>query len=169
MTFNDEKRHLVLTHGIPGCGKSTFVAKHFSDSNTCVICPDGIRDEFKSKKEEWGNTFECKIWKIVHERLKKSLENNKITVIDATFISRKSILKEYRIMNGINPTINFTIVDFSDMLLEDCLRNNIKRGENGGRFVPEDVIKNMYSRIKETKLLEFEDMVVSHKDFGEIK
>ena len=46
MTFDDEKRHLVLTHGIPGCGKSTFVAKHFSNSNTCVICPDDIRDEF---------------------------------------------------------------------------------------------------------------------------
>lgn len=165
--FNDDKKQLILTHGIPGSGKSTFVSNHFGWRDTNIICPDDIRDEFQSQKSSWGDKFEYKIWKIVEERLIESLKNNRVTIIDATFISRKAILKHYKIAQQVDPRINFTIIDFSDMLLEDCLKNNLHRKETGGRFVPEDVIINMYNRIKRTKLLEFEPMTISHKDFGE--
>ena len=95
--------------------------------------------------------------------MKKSLVENRITVLDATFIHRQAILRQYKTMNQIDPTIKFTIVDFSDLSLEYCLENNRKRRDNGGRFVPEDVIEKMYNRIKRTKLLEFEPMTISHK------
>lgn len=159
---------LILTHGIPGSGKSTFISNKFGDDpEVNVICPDDIREEFKSEKEKLGDKFEYKIWKTIDERLKESLKKNKTTIIDATFISRKAILKQYKVLQKIDPTIQFIIIDFSMLSLEHCLNNNRIRFENGGRFVPEDVIKNMYERIQRTKLLEFESMVIQHNNFGE--
>lgn len=163
----DEYKYLILTHGIPGAGKTTFISNYFKEkSDVNVICPDDIREEFKNKKDEWKENFEYEIWKRVDERLRKSLNENKITIIDATFISRKSILKQYRVVQEINPAIKFIIVDFSELPLEYCLDNNRKRMESGGRFVPEDVIEDMYKRIQRTKLLEFEQMTISYKQLG---
>lgn len=160
----DDYKYLILTHGVPGSGKSTFVANCFENrSDTNIICPDNLREEFNEYKEEWGDNFEYEIWKRVDERLKKSLVENRITVLDATFIHRQAILRQYKTMNQIDPTIKFIIVDFSDLSLEHCLENNRKRRDNGGRFVPEDVIEKMYNKIKRTKLLEFEPMTISHK------
>ena len=159
---------LILTHGIPGSGKSTFISNKFgADPEVSVICPDDIREEFKSEKEKLGDKFEYKIWKTIDERLKESLKKNKTTIIDAIFISRKAILKQYKVLQKIDSTIQFIIIDFSMLPLEHCLNNNRIRFENGGRFVPEDVIKNMYERIQRTKLLEFESMVIQHNKFGE--
>ena len=129
----DDYKYLLLTHGIPGAGKSTFISKYFGKrTDTKIICPDDIRDEFQSQKSSWGDKFEYKIWKIVEERLIESLKNNRVTIIDATFVSRKAILKHYKIAQKVDPEINFTIIDFSDMLLEDCLKNNLHRKETGG-------------------------------------
>lgn len=165
--FENDK-YLILMHGIPGSGKSTFISNKFGDDpEVNVICPDDIREEFKSEKEKPGDKFEYKIWKTVDERLKKSLKKNKITIIDATFISRKAILKQYKVLQKIDSTIQFIIIDFSMLPLEHCLNNNRIRFENGGRFVPENVIKNMYKRIQKTKLLEFESMVIQYDKFGE--
>lgn len=162
--LNDYK-YLLLTHGIPGAGKSTFVSKYFGKrTDTKIICPDDIREEFKNKKEEWKEHFEYQVWKKVDERLKESLTKNKITIIDATFISRKSILRQYKTMNKIDSNINFIIVDFSELPLEFCLNNNKTRKNNGGRFVPENVIQDMYTRIKRVQLREFKSMTISHKD-----
>lgn len=160
--LNDGK-YLILTHGVPGVGKSTFIASHFKGNDIQVICPDDIREEFNHERENWKEYFEYRVWCIAEERLKKSLQENRITILDATFIARKSILKEYKIMNQVDPTIKFLIIDFSQEPLEKCLENNRKRKENGGRFVPENVIEDMYKRIKRTKLLEFEPMTISHK------
>jgi len=161
--LNDGK-YLILTHGVPGVGKSTFIANHFKGDDIQVICPDDIREEFNHERENWKEYFEYRVWCIAEERLKKSLQENRITILDATFIARKSILKEYKIMNQVDPTIKFVIIDFSQEPLEKCLENNRKRKESGGRFVPEDVIEDMYKRIKRTKLLEFEPMTISHKN-----
>lgn len=160
--LNDGK-YLILTHGVPGVGKSTFIANHFKGDDIQVICPDDIREEFNHERENWKEYFEYRVWCIAEERLKKSLQENRITILDATFIARKSILKEYKIMNQVDPTIKFVIIDFSQESLEKCLENNRKRKESGGRFVPEDVIEDMYKRIKRTKLLEFEPMTISYK------
>ena len=161
----DDYKYLLLTHGIPGAGKSTFIAKCFGKrTDTKIICPDDIREEFAYKKDDWKDAFEYLIWKIANKRITESLQTNRITIVDATFICRKDILKQYKQMNRINPNIKFLIIDFSKKSLEDCLKNNRKRYENGGRFVPEDVIKNMYQRIKRTKLLEFEPMTISYKE-----
>lgn len=162
MLKSDEK-YLILTHGIPGVGKSTFVANHFGNIAT-IICPDNIREEFSHEKENWKEQFEYRVWCIASERMKQSLKEKRITIMDATFIERKSILKQYKVMKQVDPTINFMIIDFSQEPLEICLQNNKKRKEAGGRFVPEDVIVNMYKRIKRAKLLEFEPMTVSYKD-----
>ena len=161
---NDYK-YLLLTHGIPGAGKSTFIAKCFGKrTDTKIICPDDIREEFKNKKEEWKEHFEYQVWKKVDERLKESLTKNKITIIDATFVSRKSILRQYKTMKKIDPNIKFIIVDFSQLPLEFCLNNNKTRRNNGGRFVPENVIQDMYTRIKKVQLREFKPMTISHND-----
>lgn len=165
--FENDK-YLILTHGIPGSGKSTFILNKFgADPEVNIICPDDIREEFKSEKEKLGDKFEYKVWKTVDERLKESLKKNKTTIIDATFISRKSILKQYKVLQEIDSSIQFVIIDFSILPLEYCLNNNRIRFENGSRFVPEDVIKNMYKRIQKTKLLEFESMTIQYNKFGE--
>ena len=163
--LNDGKKHLILMRGVPGSGKTTFVANMLYSAETFVICPDDIRDEFAGMKESWGDKFEYHVWKIVDERLKESLLKNRVTVIDATFIARRSVLKQYRVMKEVAPDTVFTIVDFSDMRIEQCLANNQKRKADGGRFVPEEVIKNMYTRLKQADLMEFKSMVVSHNNF----
>lgn len=163
--IDDKKKYLILMRGAPGSGKTTFVAKYLYGPDTFVVCPDDKREQYADMKDEWGQQFEWYIWRMVDDCVSESLLTNRITVIDATFIPRRSILKEYRLIQDVSPDTELLIVDFSDISLEQCLKNNQNRKESGGRFVPEEVIANMHKRLLESKLLEFEPMVVSHKEF----
>lgn len=141
----------VMIHvmvGIPASGKSTIVKQmvekfdNMDGVDYVVICPDTIRIE------EFGEDFnpenEGKVWAIAKGRLKGAVDIGVDHIIfDATMVKprdRKMFFKQHLAKSGNDIKVIAWVIDVP---YEISLNQNIKRKNEGGRFVPEDVIKRM--------------------------
>lgn len=149
-----EKR-LILTHGAPGAGKSSFIKELGLEHLT--ISPDNLRLLFSAPEYLVVDNNACwqisqknnkKVWKLVFELLEERMHNESDTVLDACnftqdFIARyKNLAKRY----------NFRVIvlDFSSLSLDVLLKQNKQRllYDAGLRYVPERVIRDIYQKME---------------------
>jgi predicted kinase len=133
--------------GIPASGKSTVVEqmkKKFDNMDGVdyvLICPDDIRAEMG---DEYNPEAEGKVWAIAKGRLKGAVDLGiDHVVFDATMVKRrdrKMFFKEHLTESGNDIKVVAWVVNVP---YETSLIQNKKRQSEGGRFVPEDVIKRM--------------------------
>lgn len=136
-------RTLVLLRGLPGCGKSRFVAEN--DLEPYTLSSDNFRLLYGSitktpeGKDTISGAYDKYVWKMLFSILEKRMEEGLFTVIDATNIKRKDI-NRYR---NLAATYRYRIycVDFSDVSIDVCKRNNENREEY--KYVPEAAIERM--------------------------
>lgn len=131
--------YLILTCGIPGSGKTTFIKNNFTQPNAYHISRDKIRfslikdgDEYFSKEKLVYQTFVSEIQKLIND------ENDNIIIADATHINEVSRSK---LLNSL--VLTDTKVCCFNFLTSchTCLERNEKRV--GREKVPAEVIKRM--------------------------
>lgn len=139
---------LIVTRGCPGCGKSTWIKEH--NLEKYKLCPDDIRlmclepekqEDGTYRIPQYGQDF---VWYILKEMLEYRLQHNYLTIIDAT-CNRISDIKYYKeLCDKYN--YELTIIDFSDVPLEECLKRNEQRDTL--KWVPREAISKIFDRIK---------------------
>lgn len=123
----------VMVVGLPGSGKSTLIAKDYSDY--CTHSSDAIREELTGDAN--NQDVNKKVFEILHTRVKTDLSAGKNVVYDATNISwkrRKAFLQE---LSNITCYRKCLLVATP---FEECLKRNNARD----RVVPALVIERMY-------------------------
>ena len=141
-------RTLILTRGAPGCGKSTWVRENGLAPYT--LCADDIRVLCSSRELQADGHFavarnrdtEQQTWKMIFELLEYRMSRGELTVLDATASKTKDI-QQYREL-AEQYRYRTYVVDFTDVPLETCLKQNKMRSED--KWVPEEGIRNIYAR-----------------------
>lgn len=151
---------LIVTVGIPGSGKTSWVKDYIEenkDKNIEVISSDEIRKELLNDIKDQSKNKE--VFDIMKKRTKKSLSNGHITIYEATNISskrRRVLLKEMK------KYYSKAICLFKYKNLIDCIIDNGARNKQ----VPDEVIERMYKNIEIPHKCEGFDEIIIDYDIG---
>lgn len=137
----------IITIGLPGCGKTTYVRDYFSgyfninlDDIRAQYCPDGLLDWRVFDFEK----YEAEVASEMGRMLDEVMENKSSFVLSNTNISLirlDDMLRRIRLVGYI-----ITIIDFTQMPLEKVLHRNKSRLTR--LVVDEEVIINMHARLE---------------------
>jgi predicted kinase len=138
----ENKLNVYLCVGAPGSGKSTW-SKLFveNNKNTIRVCPDEFRAKFG-----WGEgdqSVSAQAFEATRNALNTALGLGKNVIVDATNMYKKSRKDFITIAHMNKASVTAVIFEVDKLTLLD---RNKKRGEMGGRNVPEDVIDRMLSK-----------------------
>lgn len=140
--------------GAPGSGKSTWGKKIAQNNPNLVrLCPDEFRAKFG-----WGEgdqSVSPQAFAATRSGMETALKEGKDVLIDATSMNRKSRKDFVDIAKKHNAK---KIAVVFEATRETLIERNKKRGEEGGRVVPTDVIDRMLGKYE----------VPTHADFDEI-
>ena len=147
-------RSLCLLRGSPGVGKSWYIKEHNLENYT--LSPDNIRvlcsslelqatGDFKISQEPKNEQV---VWDILFKLLEHRMERGEFTVIDAT-CSKTSDINRYKQLAD-QYRYRVYIIDFSDIPLETCLKQNKMRPE--WKQVPNESIRKIYARFATQKI-----------------
>lgn len=132
----EKKPTFYMMVGVPGSGKTTYAHRI---PNAKVISSDEIRKELGV--DGGDKQAHSRVFAILHERVKETLQNGKDVVYDATNIAeskRRSFLKEINDIAGKKVCVCLV------PSLNQAIRQNADRDEP----VPEHVIRNMHMRLE---------------------
>ena len=139
---------LLICHGLPGSGKSTWaekVTEGDSHGRAARINRDDIRtvlagDEYHSRGP--NKKVEKQVTALRDQLISECLTSGKFdTVIsDDTNLNRNTVRELYVLADKNGAEVSH---QYFDVPVEECKRRNRSRGESGGRLVPENVIDSM--------------------------
>lgn len=146
IVMNNEMRKstLTITRGIMGSGKSTAAMKMVAESDNMLvrINRDDLRAEIFGRPVLEG--FEEKIIGDIQDaKVRAVLKDGRDVIVDDTNLPM-GIVRHWHAI-AVECGADFKIINF-EVPLEVALERNLKRGEAGGRFVPEEVIKAKFER-----------------------
>lgn len=158
---------LILMRGISGSGKSTWVKNHNLENYT--ISPDKIKLVYSGL--ERVNSFETisqkdstEVWDLVYKILDNRFRRrNKLTVIDACFLTEYAFKKVYNISKSFYD-VDIDVIDFIPYTsLKQALERNKKRF-NTITYVPPEVIRNMYYSAQDIPHYGHGKFTINHPD-----
>ena len=157
-------QHFKMMVGLPGSGKSTAIDKELKMVNTVdlavrVISTDAIRETLTGDASD--QTQNVKVFDIAKKTAVDLLNSGKSVIFDATNVSSKHRVS---FLNDIKRGVDHNrVVIYSARVMctpiETCLEYNRKRAEDGGRFVPEDVIYRMMKQFQVPQYFEGFDYI----------
>lgn len=145
-------RTLLLFRWAPGCGKSTFIWKHWLQEYT--LCADTFRMQYASPslyvngEVHIPQNVNAVAWDTLFTTLEYRMNEWAFTVIDATNSKTAEMNKYKKLADEYRYRIY--IVDMTDVPIEEVKRRNKLRPE--WKWVPEEAIDNMYSRFSTQKV-----------------
>lgn len=148
-------KRLVLMHGAPASGKSTFIRE--LGLEYLSISPDNIRLLLSEPKEENVDNHIClqinqdnnkKVWKLAFQLLEERLQNGSDTFFDACNFTQDYIHRYKKMANRYG--FQVIVLDFSSLPLDTLLARNKRRlyFYDGLRYVPEQVIKDIHKKME---------------------
>lgn len=156
---------LYVMCGIPGSGKSSFIASHINEDKMICISRDKIRFQFVAEDEEYFSK-ENEVWKEFVRQINYFLGKGYDVIADATHInqgSRRKLLNEITVKG-----IDYKAI-YMDTPVSICLeRNSLRKGR---ACVPSTAIKRMYSQFEEPIIEEGFSVImrVPYKKENELK
>lgn len=138
---------LLITVGVPGCGKSTWIKEQGLEQY--AICPDKIRLLFSSPTMDLNGNFvisqkkDNKVWKLVFELIEQRMEKGMFTILDATNINKDTIATLDKLCSkyGFRFFAKRFDVPLNELLVRNSNRDSVQQ-------VPEEVIKKMFDRLQ---------------------
>ncbi len=148
---NVTMRTLVVTRGLPGSGKSTFLrergwAPYILEADALRLMHCGPEMQPDGAMSVPGKA-DSAVWKLLYSLLEERMREGAFSVVDATHLHPQSfsiyrrLAKRYR--------YSMYVLDFTDVPEAELLRRN---GQRGLRRVPEPVLLRMFRRLRATRL-----------------
>lgn len=141
---------LIMTVGLPGSGKSTWASTLLANgAANLVVNKDTIREQMLIK--DWNHDKEKEVVRIRDFKISEALSRGWTVVSDDTNLAPKheaalrALAKKYKADFEINTT-------FTTMPIEECVKRDARRGQDGGRNVGEKVIRDMAEQFLTAKL-----------------
>jgi len=138
---------VILTMGLPGCGKSTWAREFIAQNPDWVrVNRDDLRIQFGGPNYEFNSKIEKQVLnerdRLILEALAKGLN----VIVDETFCNANTRKKMEEFLAG---KADFEYKSFMDVTPEECIRRDA--GRTGKAHVGAMVIRRMYKRYKSDK------------------
>ena len=135
---------VIMTKGLPASGKSTWAKEQVSKGNWKRINKDDLREMLDNSK--WSKDNEKFVIHTRDHLLYLALQEGYSVIIDDTNLAPKHEQRIRDLVNtwnkNKNDNVEFSVKDFTDVSLEEC----IKRDTNRAKSVGEKVIRGMYKQ-----------------------
>lgn len=133
----------IMTIGISGSGKSTWINQQTSSGDIIVVCPDLIREELTGSISD--QTQNPKVWSITKQRVMEALGTGKSVILDATNVDSK---QRKQFIQGLPTAIlKAKIFNVDPQEAKNRVRKAIESGENRSN-VPDFIIDKQHEKFK---------------------
>ena len=146
---------LYITVGLPGSGKSTYVKNFIKDKDIEYLSSDSLRAVYGKSEED--QTVTPLVFGHIKRKVDESLKDGKNVLVDATSVNRKE-RSDY--INTAKKYGAKVVAIVFKMDRQGLIDRNKKRGEQGGRVVPDFVIDKMLNKFEEPSYSEGIDVII---------
>ena len=146
---------LYITVGLPGCGKSTYVKNFIKDKDIEYLSSDSLRAVYGKSEED--QTVTPLVFGHIKRKVDEFLKDGKNVLVDATSVNRKE-RSDY--INTAKKYGAKVVAIVFKMDRQGLIDRNKKRGEQGGRVVPDFVIDKMLNKFEEPSYSEGIDVII---------
>ena len=146
---------LYITVGLPGSGKSTYAKNFIKDKEIEYLSSDELRAVYgKSEEDQSVTSF---VFGHIKKKVDEFLKDDKNILVDATSVNRKE-RSDY--INTAKKYGAKVVAIVFKMDRQGLIDRNKKRGEQGGRVVPDWVIDKMLAKFEEPSYSEGIDVMI---------
>ena len=146
---------LYITVGLPGSGKSTYVKNFIKDKDIEYLSSDSLRAVYGKSEED--QTVTPLVFGHIKRKVDEFLKDDKNVLVDATSVNRKE-RSDY--INTAKKYGAKVVAIVFKMDRQGLIDRNKKRGEEGGRVVPDWVIDKMLAKFEEPSYSEGIDVMI---------
>ena len=146
---------IYIAVGLPGSGKSTYAKNFIKDKNIEYLSSDELRAVYG--KDETDQSVTSIVFGHIKRKVDEFLKDGKNVLVDATSVNRRE-RSDY--INTAKKYGAKVIALVFKMDRQGLIDRNKKRGEQGGRVVPDWVIDKMLSKYEEPSTSEGIDEVI---------
>ena len=146
---------LYITVGLPGSGKSTYVKNFIKDKDIEYLSSDSLRAVYGKSEED--QTVTPLVFGHIKRKVDEFLKDGKNVLVDATSVNRKE-RSDY--INTAKKYGAKVVAIVFKMDRQGLIDRNKKRGEQGGRVVPDWVIDKMLNKFEEPSYDEGIDVMI---------
>ncbi len=146
---------LYITVGLPGSGKSTYAKKFIEKKDIEYLSSDELRAVFGKSEED--QTVTPLVFGHIKRKVDEFLKDGKNVLVDATSVNRRE-RSDY--INTAKKYGAKVVAIVFKMDRQGLIDRNKKRGEQGGRVVPDFVIDKMLAKFEEPSYSEGIDVII---------
>ena len=146
---------LYITVGLPGSGKSTYAKEFIKGKEIEYLSSDSLRAVYG--KDENDQSVTSIVFGHIKRKVDEFLKDGKNVLVDATSVNRKE-RSDY--INTAKKYGAKVVAIVFKMDRQGLIDRNKKRGEQGGRVVPDWVIDKMLAKFEEPSYSEGIDVMI---------
>ena len=146
---------LYIAVGLPGSGKSTYAKNFVKGKDIEYLSSDELRAVYGKSEED--QTVTPLVFGHIKRKVDEFLKDGKNVLVDATSVNRRE--RSDYINNAKKYGAKVVAIVFK-MDRQGLIDRNKKRGEQGGRVVPDFVIDKMLAKFEDPSYSEGIDEII---------